>query len=63
MRDSNVPVPAQAIGFRFVTNPELPTVAILEVDTEANPVRIAFNKQQLAELSNQAALAATRTEP
>jgi hypothetical protein len=40
----------------------LPTHAILEVDTEENPVRLAFNKAQLVELTNKAAMAAAKCE-
>ena len=62
MSDSKLSLPVQAIGLRFLVSPSLPTVAVLEVDTEESPVRIAFDKQQLAELSNQAALAAAKVD-
>jgi len=60
MSNGKLPLPVQATEFRFLMSVSLPTIAVLEVDTEGNPMRIAFNKQQLAELSNQAALAAAK---
>jgi hypothetical protein len=62
MTNSELPLSVQARQFRFLTSPSLSTIAVLEVDTEENPVRIAFDKKQLAELSNQAALAAAKVE-
>jgi hypothetical protein len=51
------------MGFRFLTSPSLPTMAVLEVDTPTNPVRIGFDKEQLEALAKAAAAAAAKTDP
>jgi hypothetical protein len=57
---SKHPLPVEAKGFRFLASPSLPTMVILEVDTEKNPVRIGFYKDQLARLSELAAVSAAK---
>jgi uncharacterized membrane protein len=57
---SKLPLPVAATDFRFLTSPSLPTVAILEVDTEGNPVRIAFEREQLQRLAQLATISAAK---
>ena len=57
---SKLPLPVRALAFRFRTSPALPTVAVLEVDTETNPVRIGFDKGQLERLARDAARTAAK---
>jgi hypothetical protein len=60
---SKFPLPVQATGFRFLTDPLLPTHAVLEIDTAANPLRVDFDKEQLEKLARQATLAAAKCSP
>jgi hypothetical protein len=55
------PPPVQACGFRFLAGPSL-THAVLEVDTETNPVCVFFSKQQLEKLAVDALTAAFKYE-
>jgi hypothetical protein len=55
------PPPVQACGFRFLAGPAL-THAVLEVDTETNPVRVFFSKKQLERLAVDALTAAFKYE-
>jgi hypothetical protein len=59
---SKLPLPILAKGFRFrfVTSPAWPVGAVLEVDTDTNPIRIGFDRAQLEALSRQAAIAAAK---
>jgi hypothetical protein len=57
---SKLPVPVRATSLRFLNNPRLPMIAILEVETDTNPVRIGFDKAQLEELARAAAIAAVK---
>ena len=60
---SKFPLPVQATGFRFITDPSLPTHAALEVDTAANPLRVNFDKEQLEKLARDATFAAAKCSP
>jgi hypothetical protein len=60
---SKFPLPVHATGFRFLTDPSLPTHAVLEVDTAANPLRVDFDKEQLEKLARDATLAAAKCSP
>jgi hypothetical protein len=57
---AKLPLPVRATGFRFLASPTLPTIAVLEVETESNPVRIGFDIDQLEELARSAGNAAAR---
>ena len=60
---SKFPLPVQATGFRFLTDPSLPTNSVLEIDTAANPLRVDFDKEQLEKLARDATLAAAKCSP
>jgi hypothetical protein len=47
---SKLPEPIRATAVRFRRDPSYPTIAILEVDTATNPIRIALDKTQIAQL-------------
>ena len=57
---SKFPLPIKATGFRILTSSSLPTHAILEIDTAANPVRIGLDKPQLKKLERLVGKAALR---
>jgi hypothetical protein len=57
---SRLPLPILAKGFRLLTSPAWPVGAVLEVDTDTNPIRIGFDRAQLEALSRQAAIAAAK---
>jgi hypothetical protein len=57
-----LPVPVRAAEFKFLRTQSLPTIMVLEVYTEANPVRIGLDKEQLIELSRIAGVAAQKCE-
>jgi len=52
----------RATEFKFPPAQSLPTIAVLEVYTEANPLRIGFDKEQLVELARIAGIAAHSCE-
>jgi hypothetical protein len=60
---SKFPLPVHATGFRFLTDPSLPTHAVLEIDTAANPLRVDFDKEQLEKLARDAILAGRQVQP
>ena len=60
---SKFPLPVQATGFRFLTDPSLPTHAVLEIDTAASPLRVDFDKEQLEKLARDATFAAAKCSP
>jgi hypothetical protein len=55
--------PAMSLGFKFLTSPALRTVAVLEVSTDANAVRVGFDRRQLEALAWAAMVAADKLEP
>lgn len=57
------PLPVRATGLRILTSDNLPEMAVLECDTEANPVRVWLDKEQLQQLARQAGLAAEKMLP
>jgi hypothetical protein len=57
-----VAVPVRATEFKLLRTQSLPTIMVLEVYTEANPVRIGFDKEQLVELARVAGIAAQKCE-
>jgi hypothetical protein len=56
------PVQVRATEFKFLRTQSLPTIMVLEVYTEANPLRIGFDKEQLVELARTAGIAAQKCE-
>ena len=57
-----IPAPVRAMEFKFLRTQSLPTIMVLEVYTEANPVRIGFDKEQLVELGRMAGIAVQKCE-
>jgi hypothetical protein len=57
-----LPAPVRAAEFKFLRTQSLPTIMVLEVYTEANPMRIGFDKNQLVELARMAGIAAQKCE-
>jgi hypothetical protein len=62
MDSSKLPLPVLALNFRILTSPSYPEGAVLEADTDTNPIRIGFGKAQLERLARQAGLAAAKTQ-
>ena len=60
---SKFPLPMHATGFRFLTDPSLPTHAVLEIDTVANPLRVNFDKEQLEKLARDANIRSRQMQP
>jgi len=57
---SRLPLPTLAKDFRLLTSPSWPVGAVLEVDTDTNPIRIGFDEAQLEALSRQATKAVAK---
>ena len=52
--------PSQAMSFQFLSNPVAPAHAVLEFETETNPVRVFLDRDQLQDLAKKAATYATK---
>jgi hypothetical protein len=53
------PLPIASRGFHFLRTNALPEVSVLEIRTDGDLVRVAFDKVQLEELSRAALIAAS----
>jgi hypothetical protein len=57
---SKFPLPIESTGLRMLSSRALPTQAILEIDTAANPIRIWLDKSQLKKIERLAGIAASK---
>jgi hypothetical protein len=57
---SNSSVQSEATDFRFLFGDDLPGRAVLEFDTDTNPVRVSLSQEQLDRLATEAKITSVK---
>jgi hypothetical protein len=55
-----LPLPNEALGFRFLIGDDAPGRALLEFDTPTDPVRVVLSQAQLDRLSSEAKITSVK---
>jgi hypothetical protein len=54
--NSKLPMPSEVSGLRFLRNKDLPGYAVLELDTQTNPIRAFLKRDQIEQLIREAGI-------
>jgi hypothetical protein len=60
---SKLPVPVEVIAMDFLVSPNTPKHAVLELRTQANPIRVFLTRVQIEELVMKSMMAAGKVRP